>query len=120
MAGAQAVCARISASDDKHALAFGVIEVRRQPVAFATVILLRQELHREVNAFKLTSGDIEIARVFGATSQQNRIVVACERFHRHIAANMGIGKKRHAFSAHLIHAAIDYVLLKLEVRNAVA
>src|SRR6185437_3036424 len=59
MTCSQAVCPSISASNDDDALAARQDRTYfRNRVAFTTMILLRQEFHREVNAVQLTSRNV--------------------------------------------------------------
>ena len=89
-------------------------------VAFVAAILLGQKLHGEVNALELAAGNLEVARMFGAAAEQDRVVVPGERFDGNVDADMRVGEERDALGAHLLDAAIDDVLLQLEVGNAVA
>lgn len=120
MAGADAVRACIAAADDEHILARrGNGDGFINGVAFAAMILLRQELHGEVNAFKLAAGNLEVARLLGATAEQDGVVVLGERFNRDVHADVRVGEERDAFRLHLLDAAINDMLLELEVRNTV-
>ena len=89
-------------------------------IALAAAILLRQELHGEVNALELAAGNLQVARLLGAAAEQDGVVVLGERFDRHIDADMRVGHKGDALGAHLLDAAVDDVLFQLEVGNAVA
>src|ERR1019366_9148110 len=46
--------------------------------------------------------------------------VSGESVNRYIAANVRIGQEGNALGAHLVEAAIEYMLFKFEIRNAVA
>ena len=48
----------------------------RLVVAGDALVLLRQELHREMDAGELAAGHFEIARQFGAAGQRHRVVIA--------------------------------------------
>ena len=72
-----------------------------------------------MNAFQLASGNLEVARLFGAAGQQDGVIVPGEGFHRHIHAHVRVGHERDALGAHLLNAAVDDVLFHLEVGNAV-
>ena len=109
MAGAQAIGAGIAAADDDDALAggedgFGVGDV----VAFAAAVLLRQEIHGEVDALEFAAGDAEVAR---AVRRRRR---AGWRGNRGAAssigtldADVGVDDEIDAFGAHLLDAAVD-------------
>ena len=116
---AEAIGAGIAAADDDDVLAGGK-DLVGDAIAFADLVLLRQELHREVDAFQLAAGDVEIARLLGAAGQQDGVELAAQVVDRHVAADVGVGDELHAFGAHLLDAAVDQVLLHLEIRDAVA
>ena len=44
-------------------------------------VLLRQEIHREVNAVEFAAGDRQVARGFGAAGQRHRVILP-EQFAR--------------------------------------
>ena len=74
--GADAVRAGVAAADHDDMLALG--ENRRRAadglVADAAV-LLRQEVHREMNAGEIAAGDRQVARGFRAAGQRQRVIV---------------------------------------------
>ena len=77
VAGAEAIGAGVAAADDDHVLAGG--EDRLRPgtrIALVAPVLLRQELHREMNALQLAAGDVQIARLLGAAREQDGVEVA--------------------------------------------
>ena len=117
MAGAQAIRARVAAADDHHALAGGENLTRIERVAFATLVLLRQKLHREMDALQLAAGNVQIARLLRAAGQQDGVELAAQIFHRNICADVRVGDELHAFGLHLLQAAVDQVLLHLEIRE---
>ena len=82
-------------------------------------VLLRQELHGEMDAVEFAAGNRQVARLLGAAGEHDRIIVVDELFDRHVDADMGAVVKRHAFRFHLRDAAVDVLLLHLEVGNAV-
>src|SRR4029078_11973614 len=75
-------------------------------VAYAT-ILLRQEIHRVMNAGKLAAGDGEIARLFAAAGEHDRIVLLVQFVHRDGDPDIRVVMKDDAFALHLLYAAID-------------
>ena len=119
VAGAQAIGAGVAAADDHDALAGGQ-DLIRHLVAFAAAVLLRQELHREVDAVQLAAGDVQVARLLGAAGQQDGVELLAQILHRDVAAHVGTGLETHSLGAHLLDAAVDEVLLHLEIRDAVA
>ena len=69
-AGAEAIGAGIAAADDDHALALGVNGgFRIDPIAFATSVLLGQELHGEVNPLEFAAGNVEVAGLLGTAAE---------------------------------------------------
>ena len=55
-----------------------------------------------------------------AAAEQDGVVVVGERFDGDVDADVRVGVEVHAFGLHLLDAAIEDVLFKLEVGNAVA
>ncbi len=70
----QAIRARIAAADDHDAFARGENLVC-DSVARAATVLLRQEIHREMDTLQFASGDREIARLLGSACQQNGVEI---------------------------------------------
>ena len=74
---------------------------------------------------KIAAGDRQVARGFGAAGQRQRVIVV-EHFARiergavRGAADMDAVVEGDALGFHLRHAAVDDVLLHLEIGNAVA
>ena len=121
MHGAEAVGAGVAAADDDHALAGGEnVFARRQDIAFAAAVLLRQKFHGEVNALQFASGDAQVARAFGAAAEQERVEVAAQVVDRDVLTDVGAGHELDAFGGELLDAAVHQMLLELEVGNAVA
>jgi hypothetical protein len=83
-------------------------------------VLLRQKIHREMNAGEVAAGDGQIARLFGSARQHHRVVELQQVLRRKIDAHMDAVAKHHAFRLHLLQAAIDMGLFHLEIGNAVA
>ncbi len=84
------------------------------------MVLLRQKVHRKMDPFQLASRDVEIAGLLGSAGEHNRIEVTSQIFDGNIFAHLGAGHEFHALGGHLFQAAIDEVLLQLELRNAIA
>ena len=83
-------------------------------------VLLRQEVHREMDALELAARDRQIARLLGAAREHDRVVLLDELVDRQRDADMDAVMEGHAFGLHLRDAAVDVHLLHLEVGNAVA
>jgi hypothetical protein len=67
--------------------------------------------------FKVASRHTEIAWILSARCNPDRVEIALQL---HIAADVRIHSKLHAFGFHLPDAAVDGMLFHLEIRNAVA
>ena len=120
-AGAQAVRSRIAAAQDHHPLALRVDILRGiQQIALAAPVLLRQKLHRKMDALQLAARNRQVARPLAAARQQHRIEVVHQRLHGQVHAHMRVGHKRHALLAHLPDAPVEQVFLQLEVGNPIA
>ena len=56
-----------------------IVPLRRRVglvVAGVALVLLRQEIHREMDAGELAAGHLQIARLFGAAGQRHRVEFA--------------------------------------------
>src|SRR5258706_510098 len=82
-------------------------------------VLLRQEVHREVDAFEIPTGDRNVAGFFGASSQHDGVMAGNEFGRCQIDADMDAAMEMHALGLHLRDPAGDEVLLHLEIRDAV-
>src|SRR5277367_5381422 len=121
MTCSQAIGAGVTTADDDGSLAFGMnFRSRIERISQAPPVLLPQKLHGKVNAFQFASGHRQIAGPFRATSENDRFVFFSQVFYRNITADMRISDQLHALGHHLIKAAIDKMLLQLELRDAVA
>jgi hypothetical protein len=72
VAGAHAVAAGVAAADDDDVLAVGA-QLALELVAGVDLVLLRQELHREVHAVQLAAGHRQVAALLGAAGQQHGV-----------------------------------------------
>ena len=121
MSCAEAIGAGVTASDNDDALAGRQnFRFRGDGVAEVAMVLLRQEIHGKMDPFQLASGDVEIARLLCASGKHNRIEVMPQILDGDIFAHLRAGNEFHALGGHLFQAAIDEVLLQLELRNAIA
>ena len=118
---ADAIRAGIAAADHQHVAAgrHDAFAVRHLLAGDATV-LLRQEFHGVMDAGELAARHRQVARRFRADREHQRVVVAHQALDRDIHADMAVGMELDALGPHLPDAAIDDVLLELEVGNAVA
>ena len=63
---------------------------------------------------------VQVARLLGAAAEQDGVEVFGERLDGNIDADVRVGLEGDALGVHLLDAAVDDVLFKLEVGNAVA
>src|SRR5689334_6787891 len=102
VARSQAVGTRVATPDDHHALPGRQDGLRfGNGIAFAAAVALRQKLHREVDAFELTAGNAQVARLLGAAAEQDGVELLPEILHRNIPPNVRIGLEADPFGAHL-------------------
>ncbi len=115
----QAIRARVAASNDDDALARGENLMReRRPLRSSDFVAAEIPSHSK---FPLSSrpGRFRSLRLFRAAGQQYRIEVATQIFYGNVHADMSAGHKLHALRLHLLQAAIDNLLLQLEIGNAI-
>ena len=119
--GAQAVRPGVAAADDDDVLAVGGDEVRvHDRVTLAAAVLLRQVVHREMDALQLAAGHRQVARRSGAARQQHRVEVALQAPGGQIHADVHAGLEDHALRFQDRQTAIEEALLHLELGDAVA
>src|SRR5579862_5504015 len=116
---AEAVGACVATAEDDDALARRA-ELRVHAITGVHLVLLRQELHREVDALQVAARHREITRLRRAAGEDDRVELAPELVALHVDADVDGGPEGHALGRHLLHAAVDEPLLHLEVRDAVA
>ena len=73
-----------------------------------------------MNAAEVAARNRQIARFFCAAGEHDGVVILHELVDRHVDADIGAVMEGHAFSRHLLDAAVDVHLLHLEIGNAVA
>jgi hypothetical protein len=101
-------------------LALGVDEVRRRAVvAEADLVRQRQVRHRRVDALELAAGDVEVAGLRRAAAEDDRVEFLLQVLDRDVEADVGVGLEDDAGLLHQLDAALDDVLLELEVGDAV-
>ena len=94
--------------------------VRADRLAGHAPVLLRQEVHREVNAGKIAAGRRQVARRLGAAGERDCVVAVEDRLRADRIADVSVIVEDDAFGLHLLDAAVDVALLQLEVRDAIA
>src|SRR5688572_28239554 len=121
MRRAEAVGSSVSAADDDHTLPCRADELGvGDPIAFYPAVRQREVFHREVNALQLAPGHRQIARLAGAAREHNRVKLRLHLIERDINTDVDARTKLHAFLLDDGQATIQYALLHLELRNAVA
>src|SRR5690606_6603419 len=83
-------------------------------------VLLDEIGHRVVHAGQFRAGNAGRAGLFRAAAIEHRITAGEQHVHAHIDADIDAAMEGHALALHLLDAAVDMVLLDLEVGNAVA
>ncbi len=83
-------------------------------------VLLRQEIHRKVDASKFAAGHRQVARLFGTAGEHQRVIFAEQLVGRDVDADMSAVMEGDAFRLHLRDAAVDVIFLHFEIGNAVA
>src|SRR5271165_3089769 len=89
-------------------------------VARAALVLLRQEIHREMDAVEFASRNLEVARRLGAAGYRHRVEFLDQRRHLDADPDLDLGTKGHALGFHLIDTAVDQPFLHFEIGDAVA
>jgi len=84
-----------------------------------TLVLLRQEVHSEMDAVKLPPRYQEIARLFGAASESHRMVIREQPLGGEVDANIHTAMEDNTLGFHLRDTPVHMVLFHLEVRDAV-
>ncbi|MPM55228.1 hypothetical protein SDC9_102021 [bioreactor metagenome] len=130
------VRARVAAANHDDVLAVGA-DLALELVARVDLVLLRQELHREMDAVKIAARHWQITRLLGTAGQQHGIelflqLFGCDGFLGPVGdlgalaqpvlgcADKHAGADLHAFGSELFCTTVDVRLLHLEVRNAIA
>ena len=121
MRRAEAVGAGIAAAEDDHALALRRDGLRLAVAAAGDApVLLRQVLHRQVNAVELAAGYGQLAGRARADGEAYGVEVAAKIGRREVVAHVDARLEADALSGHDVHAALHHLLLQLEVRDAEA
>src|SRR3546814_856381 len=83
-------------------------------------VLLHEIGHGVVDAGKIGAGNTGRARRFRAAAIENGVMFGHQLLDRYVDADIDAAMESDALALHLLDAAIDEILLHLEVRNAVA
>ena len=119
VAGAHAIRTGVTAANDNDMLAIGP-QLAFHFVTGIDFVLLRQKLHRKVNASQIPSRYGQVARLFRATGQQHRVEVFLQLSRRHgflgPVGDLGLfrhlaheyaGANRDPFGLQLLHATVN-------------
>src|SRR5207237_612744 len=74
---------------------------------------------RKMYSLKIAAFNRKIARLLGSAGQKNRVVITAKLVPSDIYSDVDLGFEKDAFVLHLLNAAINQVLLKFEIGNAV-
>src|SRR5947209_2049533 len=89
-------------------------------VAGVALVLLDEEIHREVDSGELAARDLKIARLLGPPGENKYMVVVEKSFDRDGDPHLEVCAEDDSLDLHLLDAAIDDRLVELEVGNAIA
>jgi len=97
------------------------VDRRRDSLAGNAPVLLRQEIHGEVDAVEVPAGRIreEIKWPLRANGEQDGVVRTIQALRRHVDANIDVAVKGDTFGFHLANASGDHALFHFEIGNAV-
>src|SRR5665213_3284040 len=116
---ADAVGPGVATADDDHVLA-GRGQLRLHAIAGDDTVLLRQEIHREMNARELAALHAQVARLLGAAGQCDGVEFGDQCCRIDIDADVRVGAELDALFGHLRRAPVNQVLFHLEDGNAIA
>ena len=117
---ADAVAAGVAAADDGDDLVLGREGLAaRHGVPGVQAVLLGEEFHGEVDALQLAAGHHEVARLAGPHGQADGVEASAQVAGGDVLADVHAGLELHALGRHLGQAAVEDVLVQLEVRDAV-
>ena len=117
---AEAVGAGVAAAEDRYALALGRDLRTFDGKSRDATILLCQVRHCELDTSKLATREDEVAVALRTRGEDDGIDAVAEFFKRKVATNVDAGGELDSFGLQLLEAAIDQLLLELEVGDAVA
>ena len=84
------------------------------------MILLRQKIHGEMDAFQPASGRGQVAGIFASAGQRHGVIFLGELAGGNVAPDVRAGLEGNALGFHLPDAAVDGGLFHFEIGNAVA
>ena len=123
--GADAVGSGVATADHDDMLAAGHDRLRRpgdrlDVLAADALVLLHEIRHRVMHAVEVVARNAGVARRFRAAAIEHGIMFGEQLGNRLVDADIDAAMEGDALALHLLDAAVDVVLLHLEVRDAVA
>src|SRR4029077_2424465 len=109
----------IATADDDDALALCRNRFTRNRVAGVAFVLLRQIVHRQVDAIEFTAGNRQLAGLLRTHGETDGIELLPQLFARDVFPNRHTGLELDALGLHLFQPSIDDPLFHLEIRDAV-
>ena len=116
----EAVRACVPAADDHDALALGGDGLGRNDVARIAFVLLREVLHREMNALQLAAENRQLAGLLSPHREAHGIILLAQCFAGDVHADVDARLELDTFRLHLLEPTVDHPFLHFEVRDAVA
>jgi hypothetical protein len=83
-------------------------------------VLLREEVHCQVDATKLAAGHAQIAGSLRSTRKEHRVELGAKGIGRNVDARLHTGLEHHALVGELPNAFCQHGLVHLEVRDPVS
>ncbi len=118
--GAEAVGAGVAAAEDDDVFIFGVDElIGGYGVALVSAVLLGEVIHGEVDAFELSSRDVEVAGFGGAAAEDDGVEVTAEVVEFDIETDVGVGEEGDSFGLEEVDTAVDDLFFEFEIGDAV-
>ena len=117
--GADAVRAGVAAADHDHLPSLRVQVRRNFGAVLLRVIVAAQIIHRLMHAGERPPRAFQIARLFTAEGEHQRVMLLAQGVHRQIAPDFHAGMEGHALRLHLFQAAVNQRLVQFEIGDAV-
>ena len=105
--GPNAVASRVAPADDHHILVRSEDVFRSKRLVSNPLVLLGEEVHREMNPFQRSARYRKIARLGGADGEDHRVVLAIEIFGGDLISNVDSRSGNDALFLHNVKAPSD-------------
>src|SRR5690606_38999910 len=113
------VRSRVVVVDDENVLSFDLDQLfGRNHCSVYKLVLLFEQLHGEIDAFQLASGNRQITRLTRTDGQTDRMILAFQLFYRNVAPDKVCRSDLVPLCLKERKASIDDGLLQLEVGDA--